>query len=92
MGYNLDKTLNVSGWKKGNYYIAIQAIDPMGKGSAWSDEVIYKHEVINAAIFISNKSITTGDTLMVAYDGITDPTCTYTWDLNGGEIIKANAE
>lgn len=29
---------------------------------------------------------------MVAYDGITDPTCTYTWDLNGGEIIKANAE
>ncbi|WP_455587514.1 T9SS type A sorting domain-containing protein [Bacteroides sp.] len=92
MGYNLDKTLNVSGWKKGNYYIAIQAIDPMGKGSAWSDEVVYKHEVANAAIFISNKSITTGDTLMVAYDGITDPTCTYTWNLDGGEIIESNAE
>lgn len=92
MGYNLDKTINVSGWKKGNYYIAIQAIDPMGKGSAWSDEVIYKHEVANAAIFLSNKSITTGDTLTVAYDGITDPTCTYLWNLDGGEILESNAE
>lgn len=92
MGYNLDKILNVSGWKKGNYYIAVQAIDPMGKGSEWSEETVYKHEIVNAAIFLSAKSMTTGDVLTVAYDGVTDPTYTYTWDLNGGEILEANAE
>lgn len=38
MGANLDATLDVSRWKQGTYYIAIQTVDPMGKGSAWSDD------------------------------------------------------
>lgn len=89
MDGNLDKIVNVAGWKPGNYYIAVQAIDPMRKGSVWSAETVYKHEVPGSPIYISNKSITTSDTLTVAYDGGYDPTITFNWDLGGGRIIES---
>lgn len=91
MEYNLDKTLNVSGWRKGDYYIAVQTIDAMGKGSAWSDAAVYRHEVAHAPFYIADKDITTADTAIMGYDGPTDPSLRYNWDLNGGTIISSEA-
>lgn len=91
MEYNLDKTLNVSGWKKGNYYIAVQTIDAMGKGSAWSDAAIYRHEVAHAPLYIADKDITTADTAIIGFDGLADPSLSYDWDLDGGTIISSEA-
>lgn len=91
MEYNLDKTLNVSGWRKGDYYIAVQTIDAMGKGSAWSDAAIYRHEVAHAPFYIADKDITTADTAIIGYDGPADPSLSYDWDLDGGTIIFSEA-
>ena len=91
MEYNLDKTLNVSGWKKGDYYIAVQTIDAMGKGSAWSDAAIYRHEVAHAPLYIADKDITTADTAIIGFDGPADPSLSYDWDLDGGTIISSEA-
>ena len=91
MEYNLDKTLNVSGWRKGDYYIAVQTIDAMGKGSAWSDAAIYRHEVAHAPFYIADKDITTADTAIIGYDGPADPSLSYDWDLDGGTIISSEA-
>ena len=57
MGANLDATLDVSRWKQGTYYIAIQTVDPMGKGSAWSDEVVYRHDLVQAAFTVSDDEL-----------------------------------
>lgn len=91
MEYNLDKTLNVSGWRKGDYYIAVQTIDAMGKGSAWSDAAVYRHEVAHAPFYIADKDITTADTAIMGYDGPADPSLRYNWDLDGGTIISSEA-
>ena len=91
MEYNLDKTLNVSGWKKGDYYIAVQTIDATGKGSAWSDAAIYRHEVAHAPLYIADKDITTVDTAIIGYDGPADPSLHYNWELDGGTIISSEA-
>lgn len=91
MEYNLDKTLNVSGWKKGDYYIAVQTIDAMGKGSAWSDAAVYRHEVAHAPFYIADKDITTADTAIIAYDGAANPALIYNWNLDGGTIISSEA-
>ena len=91
MEYNLDKTLNVSGWRKGDYYIAVQTIDAMGKGSAWSDAAIYRHEVAHAPFYIADKDITTADTAIIGYDGPAAPSLSYDWDLDGGTIIFSEA-
>ena len=57
MGANLDATLDVSRWKLGTYYIAIQTVDPMGKGSAWSDEVVYRHDLVQSAFTVSDDEL-----------------------------------
>ena len=45
MGYNLNRILDASGWNAGKYYIAIQTIDPMHKGSMWSEETIFEKSI-----------------------------------------------
>lgn len=91
MGANLDATLDVSRWKQGTYYIAIQAVDPMGKGSAWSDEVVYRHDLVQAAFTVSDDELAAADTLVLTAafraDGLD-----YAWDFDGGKAIKASAD
>ncbi len=91
MEYNLDKTLNVSGWTRGDYYVAVQAIDATGKGSAWSETAVYRHEVAHAPFYIADKDIATADTAVIAYDGPADTSLTYNWDLDGGTILASEA-
>ena len=91
MEYNLGKKLNVAGWKTGDYYIAVQSIDAMCKGSAWSDEVVYRHNMLQAPIYIPFKDVSTADTVTLAYDGTPNPQHTYHWELDGGIITEEEA-
>ena len=91
MGANLDFTLNVQSWATGNYYIAIQAVDPMGKGSAWSEEVIYKHDRAVPDFRISDSELGVCDTLTVTA-ARQDAGFEYQWDWDGAEIIRAQAD
>lgn len=91
MGTNLDATLDVSRWKHGTYYIAIQAVDPMGKGSVWSEELVYEHNFMQAAFSVSDIELSAADTLVLTaapHAGKFD----YTWDLDGGQVVKESAD
>lgn len=91
MGANLDATLDVSRWKHGTYYVAIQAVDPMGKGSAWSDEVVYEHDLVQAAFTVSDDEPAAADTLVLTAASRADG-LDYAWDFDGGKAIKASAD
>lgn len=91
MGANLDATLDVSRWKQGTYYIAIQTVDPMGKGSAWSDEVVYRHDLVQAAFTVSDDEPAAADTLVLTAVSRADG-LDYAWDFDGGKAIKASAD
>jgi len=91
MGANLDATLDVSRWKQGTYYIAIQTVDPMGKGSAWSDEVVYRHDLVQAAFTVSDDELAAADTLVLTAASRADG-LDYAWDFDGGKAIKASVD
>lgn len=91
MGANLDATLDVSRWKHGTYYIAIQTVDPMGKGSAWSDEVAYEHDLVQAAFTVSDDEPAAADTLVLTAASRAAG-LDYAWDFDGGKAIKASAD
>ena len=91
MGANLDATLDVSRWKHGTYYVAIQAVDPMGKGSAWSDEVAYEHDLVQAAFTVSDDELAAADTLVLTAASRAAG-LDYAWDFDGGKAIKASAD
>lgn len=91
MGYNLDKVLDVSSWPEGKYYIAVQAIDPMHSGSAWSEEAVFEKAGLSAKFLISTPKSTV-DTMTVAYGGIINKSFTYHWDFDGAEVCRVNTD
>ena len=91
MGANLDITLDVSHWKRGTYYIAIQTVDPMGKGSAWSDELVYEHDMLQADFSLSDLELSSADTLVVTA-AAQDKELDYVWNFDGGRVVEALAD
>jgi len=91
MGYNLDKILNVASWPEGKYYIAVQAVDPMHSGSAWSEEAVFEKAGLSAAFIISTPKSTV-DTMVVAYGGKVNKAYTYAWDFDDAEVCRVNAD
>ena len=87
MGRNLYNLFNTSAMEEGTYYIAVQAIDAGGLGSAWSDEAVYQHKKAEADFSISHSEMTTADTLQLAARKIDG--ATYKWDVADGTIISA---
>ena len=92
MRADLEKVLNVSGWKDGTYYVAVQTIDPVGQASVWSPETVYEHRCMSASFVVSNKEITGGDTLTVALPGLADAAYRYVWDFADGKVVYQNAD
>ena len=91
-GSYLSQIVNVSGWKEGDYYISVQAIDPNGLGGAWSDEVVYHHTLPTAAFNTNKKEIATADTLLIQYAGMVDGSATYNWNFgDSAAIITSDA-
>lgn len=91
MGYNLDKVLDVSSWPEGKYYVALQAIDPMHSGSAWSEEAVFEKAGLSAKFLISIPKSTV-DTMTVTYGGRMNKAFTYQWDFDGAEIRSVSAD
>ena len=91
MGTNLDVALDVSKWKQGTYYISVQTVDPMHRGSAWSDELVYEHDFMKASFTLSDESVAPNDTLIISTSPLSDA-FTRTWNLSGGRIIDASTD
>ena len=87
VGAWLSQWVNIADWAEGDYYIAVQAIDPSGLGSAWSDELIYHHSLISADFIIGADEITTVDTLVCRYMGIPNKDYSYAWDFGDSAIV-----
>ena len=63
----------------------------MGKGSAWSDEVVYRHDLVQAAFTVSDDELAAADTLVLTAASRADG-LDYAWDFDGGKAIKASAD
>ena len=91
MSSNLDVILDVSQWQQGDYYVAIQTVDPMGKGSKWSEEIVYHHQMLKADFSLSNSELPFGDTLQIR-TAPHSPQLRYTWDFDGGQLLSASPD
>ena len=92
IGSRLSQIVNVSGWKSGDYYICVQAIDPNGLGGQWSDEVVYHHSLPSATFNTNTTELTTADTLFVQYAGMVDNTVSYIWNFGDSATILSSDE
>ncbi len=87
VGAYLSQMVNVSTWKAGDYYIAVQAVDPNGLGGEWSDEVVYHHTLLPYGFNVSDYNITTADTITVQYAGAIDENSTYNWNFGDSAVV-----
>lgn len=87
VGAWLNQWVNVAGWAEGDYYIAVQAIDPNNLGGAWSDEVAYHHSLLSADFNVNNLETTTADTLLIKYAGVVNNQYTYNWNFGDSAVI-----
>lgn len=58
--------LNAGTWPEGTYYMAVQAINPNGIGSAWSEEILFENHLISTEFTASANELSTADTLHVS--------------------------
>ena len=91
MGSNTETILDVSQWKAGDYYISIQAIDPMGMGSAWSDEVIFHHDWEKKDFTLSSNFVEASDSLILTLSPRFD-LYDYQWDIEDGRVVKVSED
>lgn len=91
MGHGLERLFDVSGWPAGKYYIAVQAIDPMHHGSAWSEEAVFEKSNLSSDFILSSEH-TTADTLTVALSSPRDASLTYDWDFDGARVISESTD
>lgn len=82
-GSSLEKTLDLRSWPSGTYYVSVQTIDPNHAGSAWSEEISFRHTYIPVEFTLSTQT-STALTLDIHYtvsDGMT-----HSWQLDGADI------
>lgn len=91
MGHDLDRIVDASAWNAGKYYIAIQAIDPMHSGSAWSEEAVFEKGQLPSGLLLSDER-TVCDTLTLALAAPKDPALDYQWDLDGATVLSQNED
>lgn len=82
--FQMVKTYN---WLPGNYYIAVQAVDPQGRGGEWSDETVYNKKTLTAALAASSAELTTVDTVTVVLSVPYNPDYTYQWAFGDDAVV-----
>lgn len=88
-GYSRFRTIDVSSWKTGKYYISVQSVDPNYSGSEFSDYVIFEKPTPAAGFIISHDNgFSIGDTCTVILQEDIESQCTCQWDWAGGKIIS----
>lgn len=92
-GYVRSRTLNVSSWPAGKYYISVQSVDPGRLGSEFSTYAMFEKKEPAADFILSRKyEFSIGDTCTVVLLGDAEPGCTYDWDWGGATVLKQSAD
>ena len=90
--YSLFQIVYTSTWLTGDYYIAVQAIDPQGLGSEWSEETVYTKKTLHSALTASPAELTTVDTLTVALSMPYSSAYKYDWDFGENAVVVSQGE
>lgn len=91
MGSNTETILDVSQWNVGDYYISVQAIDVMGMGSAWSDEIVFHHDWEKKDFTLSSNFVEAADSLIITLSPRFD-LYDYQWDIEDGRVVKVSED
>ena len=89
--YALEKLIDASAWNVGDYYISIQAINPMRRGSAFSQEAVFTKMHLPAKFVISDEN-TTSDEITVMLLNPRDANLEYLWNFDGGVVVDSNTD
>lgn len=89
-GHNRTAWLHTGGWPAGTYRIAVQAIDPLGRGSQWSEPATYNLRSAALGLTLDRVILSTADTLHATLsDGAAEERA-YAFDIDGGEVIACD--
>ena len=89
-GHNRTAWLHTGGWPAGTYRIAVQAVDPLGRGSQWSSPATYNLRSAALGLTLDRVTLSTGDTLHTTLsDGAAEERA-YAFDIDGGEVIACD--
>lgn len=86
-GHNHTAWLHTGGWPAGTYRIAVQAVDPLGRGSQWSEPAAYDLRSAALGLTLDRVTLSTGDTLHVALADAATEARTYAFAVDGGEVV-----
>lgn len=88
-GSALYRLMRTEAWEIGDYYIAVQAVDAHGRGGAWSNEVVYRHNQLSSQFNMAYTQTTTADTLSLTLKAPHKASHQYLWNFGeGGEMIS----
>lgn len=92
-GHQLYRTFNVSGWPAGKYYISVQAVDPNMLGSEFSEAAVFDKKLPATNFAIDAPDIlSVNDEIALRLIGTNKQAKDVTWNLDGGEMLSANAD
>ncbi len=92
-GYSRTRTLNVSSWPAGTYYISVQAIDPNRRGSKFSEYAIFEKKSAATDFILSHEYYyAAGDTCTVSLHYPKQPGYKYVWNWDGGTLLGQNTD
>lgn len=86
-GHNRTAWLHTGGWPAGTYRIAVQAVDPLGRGSQWSSPATYNLRSAALGLTLDRVTLSTGDTLHVVLADAATGARTYAFAVDGGEVV-----
>ncbi len=95
-GFDTQRTLDVSSWPMGDYYIAVQAVDNGFRGSPFSNYVLFKKTVPASDFIISvpnrnlsgTESFGVTDTCRIMLRTPKESGCSYKWYLDDAQILS----
>lgn len=92
-GHARSRTLNVSSWPAGRYYISVQSVDPGRLGSEFSAYAVFEKEEPAADFILSgNYHFGVADTCTVVLLGGVEAGCTYEWDWDGATVLSQSED
>lgn len=92
-GHQLYRTFNVSGWPAGKYYISVQAVDPNMLGSEFSEAAVFDKKLPATNFAIDAPDVlSVNDEIALRLIGTNKQAKDVTWNLDGGEMLSANAD
>lgn len=92
-GYATYRTIDVSSWPLGKYYISVQAVDPNQQGSVFSEPAVFEKRTPGCMFSMDVLDYASpGDTITVSVIGGSKTGIEYKWDFADATIIEQSPD